>query len=104
MIIKLNKPYEFEGQTYEQIELMCDSLSGQDLMGLKKKYSSISGKRRAVDQMADRNVSMLVTDTDFQLFVLSELSGQPIEFFTGLPCPEMISVLAEVQGFFFDSE
>lgn len=96
MIIELSKPYDFEGKTYEKIEILTDGMTGQDLIELQRKYKKISSKK---EMLTASSLSLLTSNTDFNLFVLSELSGQPIEFFTGLPCADMMSAIAEIQAF-----
>lgn len=63
------KPYEFEGKTYEKIEFDLDGLKGSDISEVKRRFASL-GVYAPVPEL----------DSEFCAFVLAHIAKQPIEF------------------------
>lgn len=102
MLIKLSAPYTFEGKTSSEVEVAIEAMTGQDLIEIQRRFRRVAPKKNTT---ALNSLIITATDTDFQLFVLSDLTGLPIEFFTGLPVCDMMRLCSEINGFFLkDSE
>jgi hypothetical protein len=82
------KPYEFEGKTYDKLELDLDSLSGADISAVKKLYA------------AGGNFSPIpATDSDFCIMLAARLIKQPVEFFNAMPARDYCAIAQGVSNF-----
>lgn len=96
LVIKLKKPYLFEGKEYSEIDLSgLEDLSAQDMIAVNKIMSRSSGA--TMDIMPE--VSL-----EYACVLASRAAKQPIEFFTGLPPKAAIKVKNRVMGFLFGAE
>lgn len=83
MKYEFENEYKFEGQSFTYLKINFEAVcNGGALMELHEKYLS---SLPSSDQLLNRNISIALADTRFMLFVLNQLSGQPYEFFKGLP-------------------
>lgn len=83
-----SKPYEFEGETYEEFEIDLESLKGSDIAKIKKSWSAAG------------NFSALpVTDSEFCVMVLAKVTKKPLEFFEELPANEYCQMTQNVTNF-----
>ena len=93
MYIKFKKPYLFEGETHEGIELNLDGLKGSDL---EKAQEIIAAQKK--------NPGNLVPElSKVYCAQLAALSAKvPCDFISGLPAKDYAKVTLEVQNFLFD--
>lgn len=89
-IIKFDKPYNFEGKEYEEIDISnIENLSTRQLAEATKQFSTseyITPKPEA--------------DVNFCCIIAAEVTKLPREFFYNLPAKEGIKVRDLVQTFF----
>ena len=91
-VMKLNKPYQFKGKTYTEVDL-------NGIADLNSLHES-EAENRIV------RAGFMVTDTAFNYLFACELAsmatGLPEEFFTGLPLDEVLKIKNAVNdaGFF----
>ncbi len=90
-IIKFNKPYNFEGKEYTEIDMSdIESLTTQDLASIDKKYAS-SGQ---VDALKEMTVS-------YACILAAQATSKPIEFFNYLPAKEGVKLKTMVTAFLY---
>lgn len=83
-----SKPYEFEGETYTEIDVDLESLKGTDIAAVKKSWTTAG------------NFSIMpVTDSDFCVRLLAKVTKKPLEFFEELPANEYCQITQEVTNF-----
>lgn len=83
-----NKPYEFEGKTYNFVEFDLTTLKGSDISQAKKLF------------VAGGNYSPLpATDPDFCALILARITKQPVEFFTEMPARDYCALTQRVSNF-----
>lgn len=93
-IIKFNKPYTFEGQTYTEINLAgLDDLSTTQLQQAERIFERGGG----VSAMKELNI-------EFACIVASIATGKPLEFFNNLPAREGNKIKTAVGSYFFGSD
>ena len=88
--VTLSKPYEFEGETYTEIDLSaCEDLTGNDAAKAEK-------------ILAARGDNSVIPETSSAYaFVIASLgTGKPVEFFTGLPLRDSTKVKNRVRACF----
>lgn len=88
MKIILSKKYEFEGQTYEEIEFDIEGLVGKDVSAAKRAWTR-----------AGNYAPMLTSDTDFCVYLAAKASKLPIEFMENLPAKDYCVIGQEVSNF-----
>ena len=89
-IVKLSKPYVFEGVTYEEIDLNpCADLTGNDAAQAEK-------------ILAARGENTLFPEaSSAYAFTLAGIAtGKPVEFFNGLPLKDASRIKNRVRTFF----
>lgn len=82
------KPFEFEGKKYEEIEMNLESLKGADISAVKKQYSAMG-----------LFSPLPTTDSDFCALIAARQAKLPLEFFTELPAREYCLVTQKVSNF-----
>lgn len=91
MVMKLRKPYHFEGKEYTEIDLSgLDNLTGKDMIAAQK--------------VLDRNGSFsFIPEMSLQYacVLASRASKLPIEFFEGLHPREALRLKNKVTGFLY---
>lgn len=91
MIHVFETPYEFEGETYKEIEFDLENLKGRDFAAAKKRFAK------------EGNFSVLPTmDSDFCAILLAQLTHKPDEFFTEMPIREYCAITQKVSNFLTD--
>ena len=91
-IIKLKKPYQFQGQEYKEIDLSgLQKLTAQNLIEAERQYVA-TGQAAAVTEMS----------IGYACIVAAMATNKPVEFFNGLPAPEIIKVKNVVTTFFYN--
>lgn len=88
MIHEFEKPFEFEGKTYEQIEFDLEGLKGSDISEAKKRFVK-AGNYAVLPAM----------DSDFCAILLARLCRLPDEFFEQLPAREYCALTQKVSNF-----
>lgn len=93
-LIKLKKPYVFEGQTYESIDLGgLDNLTGEDMIAANNIMNK-SGSFSAMPEMS----------LEYSFIIAARATKLPIEFFKGLHPKDAIKVKNRVTNFFYGDE
>lgn len=91
LIIRLDKPFSFEGKEYTHIDLtLLEELTGIQLINIGKRFKK-SGGDAIVPEM----------DTEYAVFVAQEVCKLPVEFFRRLPSRELVKIRMKVMGFYF---
>jgi len=92
--IKFAKPYTFEDETYEGVDLSgIEDLSARDMITVQRKLDR-SGAVSALPEMS----------MEYALMFAAMGSKLPIEFFEGLPPREAVKVKNRITLFFFGAE
>lgn len=92
MYVKFGKPYNFEGDMYDGIDLSgLYNLTMRNLNNIEKKFY-----RLAVTSFNPENT------ITYSMLVAQEASGLPIEFFEQLPAKDMIIIKRCVVNFLFN--
>ncbi|OPJ63685.1 phage tail assembly protein [Clostridium chromiireducens] len=90
--IKFKKPYTFEGQTYEGIDLSdIENISTKDLVETDKLFYATGNIAPSTE------MSMA-----YALIVASKAAKKPLEFFTNLPGREGVKVKTAVVNFLYN--
>ncbi len=94
-IVKFARPYEFEGETYTEIDLSgCANIRAKDMV---KANDYLSREGRVI-------VAVPELDLQYLLFIAHLATGKPIEFFENLPMASANKVKNKVRSFFQDEE
>lgn len=83
-----DKPFEFEGKKYEELDIPLDSMTGQDVSAAKREWAA-----------AGNFAPVIAADPDYCIHVAARASKQPIEFFLALPAKEYTKVAQAVSNF-----
>ncbi len=90
--VKFAKPYVFEEDTYEGIDMSClENLSAADLGEIEKRYYKLG-----IMSFNPENTA------SYAKIVVQKASGLPIEFFDQLPLKEMLKIRSRVVNFFYN--
>lgn len=90
-VIVFNKPYTFEGQVYEKIDLGgLDNLTAADMMAANKVLDR-SGSISFLPEMS----------LQYAVIIASKATKLPIEFFNGMHPKEAVKVKNRVVSFFY---
>lgn len=91
-IVKFKKPYKFEMQEYNEIDLSgLQKLTTQDLVDAERQFTA-TGQAAPVAEMSIGYASI----------VAAMATKKPVEFFSGLPAPEGIKIKNVVTSFFYN--
>ncbi len=91
MYVKFRKPYVFEDDIYDGIDLSClENLSAGDMLGIEKRFYKFG-----IMSMNPENTAT------YAKIVAQKATGLPIEFFEGLPIREMLKIKSRVVNFFY---
>lgn len=82
------KPYEFEGETYTDIEFNLENLKGTDIAAVKRKYVAAGGA-----------AVIPTVDMEFTVLLLNRVTKKPIEFFNSLPARDYVRITSMVTDF-----
>ena len=95
LIIKLKKPYKFEGKEYTEIDLSgLEDLSAADMIAVNK----------YMDRTATGIQVMPEVSLEYACVFARKATKLPVEFFTNLPPKQAIKVKNRVMGFLFGAE
>lgn len=90
-VITFNNPYEFECETYKELNLSgLDDLTTEELLYAEKVYTKSGGT--AINPETTGLFSMILAQT---------VSNVPFEFFSNLPAKEFMKIKKEVYNFFY---
>lgn len=91
MYVKFGKPYVFEEDIYDGLDMSClEDLSTRDLLDIEKKFYKLG-----VMSMNPENTA------SYAKVVAQKATGMPIEFFEGLPIREMMKIRSMIVNFFY---
>lgn len=93
-LLKFNKPYEFEGKSYDEIDLSgLTRMTAEDMIAAEK-YLNRAGVFSPIPEMT----------SEYVCFIASRASGQPIEFFKHLPPKEAVKLKNRITSFFYGED
>lgn len=88
-VVIFKKPYQFEGQTFESVDLSgIDDLTGDDLLEADRAYTA-SGQFSPLPEMT----------LAYAFSLAATVTKQPIEFYRALPAKEGLKIKNEVIRF-----
>lgn len=91
LILKLSKPYVFDGQTHTEVDLSgLEDATGADLIAVERSLK----KRGIVDPLMEMSSPLAAA-------MAARMTGKPEEFYTGLPIRDMVRVKTAVSGFLY---
>lgn len=92
--VRFSKPYSFEGSVYAGIDLGgIENITAKDMIEAEK-YLAKNGIISPIPEMTMEYIG----------FIGNRATGQPIEFFKGLPPKDAIKVKNKVSGFFYGED
>lgn len=92
MYVKFSKPYYFEDEVFEGLDLSgLSNLKASDLNDIEKKYY-----KTGVASFTPENT------TTYAMIVAQKVTGLPVEFFQQLPIKYMYKVKNRVVNFFYN--
>ena len=92
--ITFSKPYNFEGEMFEGIDLSClEDIKGRQLTAIEKAF----GKAGVVSSMPE-------TTSTYAKIAASAATGLPAEFFEDLPGKEVRKIKSTVTRFFYEED
>ncbi len=94
LYVKFHKPYLFEGEHYDGIDLSgLERLNTQDMLDAEK-HLSRNGVVTPLPEMS----------MEYVCFMAVLASDQPIEFFKGLPPKDAVKVKNRITSFFYGED
>ena len=94
LIVKFNKPYDFEGQRYDGVDLSgLEDIKGRELTALEKAF----GKAGIVTTMPE-------TTATYAKLAATKATGLTAECFEDLPGKEGRKIKTAVTRFFYDED
>lgn len=94
LIVKFAKPFDFEGQKYDGVDLSgLEDINGRELSALEKAF----GKTGIVSTMPE-------TTATYAKLAATKATGLPAEFFDELPGKEVRKIKTAVTRFFYDED
>lgn len=90
-LVTLDKPYEFEGQKYTEIDMSgLENIRALDMIDANRALCG-KGDYYSVPEM----------QLGYAMVIAARATGKPIEFFYNLPPKAAIMVKGKVTGFFY---
>lgn len=91
MYVKFSKPYIFEDDTYDGLDMSClENLTTDDLTEIEKKFY-----KQGIASFNPENTAV------YAKIVAWKATGLPIEFFNQLPVRDMLKIKSRVVNFFY---
>ena len=88
-LLKFTKPYLFEGETYEEIDLSAlENLNAADMIEIQKTMT----KQKAFEAVPEISLQ-------YACIAASRMTGKPIEYFTMLPAKYAMKLKNIVSNF-----
>lgn len=96
LVLRLSKPYAFEGKTYTEI----------DLSGLESVTAGTLGRigKTVLQQSPSLNPAMLESTMLFCIELVVRVTKRPYEFFRGLPVQDAMKLKALVTNFLYGGD
>lgn len=94
LVLKLTRPYVFEGKTYKELDL--SGLEEVTAGTLESVGRQVSKKNPGI------NPAVLEMSTPFCHMLAARVAKQPLEFFQRLPAKDGIALKAMITNFLFD--
>ena len=95
LIIRLKKPYRFEGTDYHEIDLSgMENLSASDMISVNKYMDRTSNGLQVMPEVS----------LEYACVLASKAAKLPVEFFLNLPPKQAMKVKNRVMGFLFGAE
>ncbi len=92
MYVKFQKPYVFEDDTYEGIDMSgIENLTADDLTEIEKKFY-----KQSIPSFNPENTAT------YAKLAAWKATGLPIEFFNQLPAKDMMKIKSRVVNFFYN--
>ena len=89
LVMKLDKPFTFEGQTYTEVDLSgMEDMTAADLCAVAK----LSGRDTGITPIPEMTIP-------YAIHMAARASKLPVEFFRGLPAQESMKLKNLVSGF-----
>ena len=93
-LLRFNKPYTFEEETFTEIDLSgLEDITAADMIATQKMMS----RGGTVDMLPEMSVQ-------YACIIAARISGKPVEFFTGLPAKEAMKLKNMVSGFIYGAD
>nr|DAD62073.1 MAG TPA: tail assembly chaperone [Caudoviricetes sp.] len=94
IMLRLSKPYTFEGKTYEDVDLSrLNDLTIADMISVERRVRGVS---------LSGGASPLVEMTlNYACHLAATAANLPVEFFLGLPIVDSMTLKGIVTGFLF---
>jgi hypothetical protein len=100
LLLKLRKPYKFEGKEYTNLDLReMNNWTCNDVVELSKQYTKVTGG-------TDDPISAILPESNLEFveFVAARAASLPLEFFKQLPASESGKLRAAVLSFFHPAD
>lgn len=94
LLLRLSKPYTFEGKSYESVDLSrLNELTLADMVSVERRIrgTSLSGDSNPLIEMT----------LNYACHLASVAANLPVEFFLGLPIADSMTLKGIVTGFLF---
>ena len=88
---KFRKPYSFDGDSFEKIDLDLDALTGDDMLTAEREFTAAGGFG-----------AMMETSKGYLAILAAKAAKVPAEFINGLPAKEFSKITLAVQTFLFE--
>lgn len=88
---KFSKPYSFDGDSFEKIDLDLDALTGDDMLTAEREFTAAGGFG-----------AMMETSKGYLAILAAKAAKVPAEFINGLPAKEFSKITLAVQTFLFE--
>ncbi|MGG4034204.1 phage tail assembly protein [Paenibacillus cisolokensis] len=90
-IFKLRRPISFEGETYAELNLDFESLTGEDVIACERQF------------LSENNGSTFVKETSkaYQSYIVARAAGVPVELIRKLSAGDFSRVTLRAQNFLF---
>lgn len=93
-LLRFNRPYHFEDETYTEVDLSgLEGITAADMIAAQKLMSK-DGTVNALPEMS----------LQYACYIASRVADKPVEFFTGLPAKEAVKLKNMVTGFIFGAD
>lgn len=95
--VKFNKPYSFEGKTYNGIKLEFDEMTGADILEAEEEYIATNAQTAAQTPLKELSKGFLA-------FFAARACAQPIDFIMGLDGRSFSKVTRKAQTFLLSED
>ena len=93
-LLKFKKPYSFEGETYNEIDLSnLENLTGRDMIAVNK----LMEKKGGINLLPEMSL-------EYACEISARATKKPVEFFIGLSPKDAINLKNIVTGFLYGTE